>query len=98
MPTLAGLHIIGFLVFGLLIGAVGRLLVTRQTPDRGGWAPAMLCGVCGGLLGGFFGGFFGDAGGLYRNGDQAAFVLALLGAFLFVGVYLAAAALRRRRA
>lgn len=88
----AALHIIGFLVFGLLIGATGRSLVTRATPNgEGGWASSMLWGVCGALLGGFL----GDAGGLYRDGDPAAFVLALLGAFALVGGYLGAAALRR---
>ena len=90
---LAALHILGFLVFGLLIGATGRLLVTRGAPPGRGWASSMLCGVGGALLGGFF----GDAGGLYRDGDQVAFVMALLGAFTFVGGYLGAAALRRAR-
>jgi uncharacterized membrane protein YeaQ/YmgE (transglycosylase-associated protein family) len=94
MSMFPALHIVGFLVLSLLIGAVGRSLVTRETPKGGGWAMSMVWAVCGGLLGGFF----GDAGGLYRDSDQVAFVLAILGAFAFVAAYLGAAALRRRRA
>ncbi len=83
--------ILGFLFFGWLVGAVAHLVV-RAPPTRG-WAISMVCGVCGMLAGAFVGG----AVGLYGYRDPAAFVVALLGATLTVGVYQVLAARSRRR-
>jgi uncharacterized membrane protein YeaQ/YmgE (transglycosylase-associated protein family) len=86
-------HIVGFLAFGLLIGAVGRSFVATRDPWRWSWELSMFSGVAGALLGGLC----GDVSGLYRDDAPAAFVMALLGAFTLVGAYHAAAAQQRRR-
>jgi uncharacterized membrane protein YeaQ/YmgE (transglycosylase-associated protein family) len=82
-------HVVGFLVFGLLIGGVTSTLVAIK--PAGGWGVSMLCGVLGALIGGFF----GRVAGLYGDGEPTAFVMALLGAFALVAVYHTAVARRR---
>ena len=82
------MDLIVFLFFGLLVGAVARLLVPGRQP--GGWAVSLLLGVAGA----FVGGLLGRAVGLYREGESAGFIMALLGAVLLVVIY---EALTRRR-
>jgi uncharacterized membrane protein YeaQ/YmgE (transglycosylase-associated protein family) len=82
-------HVVGFVLFGLVIGVVARMLVGGKSP--GGWGPSMVSGAVGAMLGGFFGRF----AGLYHDREPAGFVMALLGAFALVAVYHVA---RRRRA
>ncbi len=74
-------HLILFLLFGLVVGALARLIVPGREP--GGWLVSMLLGVLGALLGGFI----GRAMGLYQPGQSAGFVVALLGAIVVVGIY-----------
>ncbi len=83
------IHIIGFLLFGLLIGVLARMLVPGG--GSGGWVVSMAMGVAGCMLGGFF----GRVAGLYREGEPAGFVMSLLGAFTLVAVYHAFAVRRR---
>jgi uncharacterized membrane protein YeaQ/YmgE (transglycosylase-associated protein family) len=83
------LHVLGFLLFGLLIGGVTSTLVARTSPA--GRGVSMLCGVAGAMVGGFF----GRIAGLYGDGEPAAFVMSLLGSFALVVVYHAATARRR---
>jgi len=83
------MHIIAFLLFGLIVGALARLIVPGREP--GGWAVSLLLGVAGSFLGGFIGRVFG----LYREGQPAGFVMSLIGAIILVGIYHAFA---RRRA
>lgn len=82
------MHVILFLIFGLIVGALARLIVPGKEP--GGWLVSMLIGVAGSFLGGFLGRVLG----LYRDGEPAGFVMSLLGAVLLVGIY---QALTRRR-
>ncbi len=86
------LQILGFLVFGLLIGAVGRLLAAAGAPSS--WSMSMLCGLAGSAMGALL----GHVAGLYRGGDPVAFEMSLIGAFVLVGAYHAALARQRRRA
>jgi len=83
------MSLILFLVFGLIVGALARLIVPGREP--GGWVISMLIGV----VGSFVGGFLGRALGLYRDGQPAGFLMSLLGAVLLVVAY---HALTRRRA
>ena len=80
------MHVVGFMVFGLLIGGVTSMLVVKK--PVGGWGLSMLCGLAGALIGGFF----GRLSGLYGDAEPAAFVLSLLGAFALVALYHAAVA------
>ncbi len=83
------MHLIAFLIFGLIVGAIARLIVPGTEP--GGWAISLLLGVAGSLLGGFV----GRALGLYQHGESAGFIVSLLGAIILVGIY---HAFMRRRA
>jgi uncharacterized membrane protein YeaQ/YmgE (transglycosylase-associated protein family) len=83
------MHLLIFLAFGLIVGAVARLLVPGREP--GGWIISMLLGVAGSFLGGFL----GRAMGLYQEGEPAGFFMSLVGAVIVVAAY---AALARRRA
>jgi uncharacterized membrane protein YeaQ/YmgE (transglycosylase-associated protein family) len=78
-----------FLVFGLVVGALARLIVGGREPR--GWVISMLVGV----LGSFLGGFLGRALGWYRDGHPAGFVMSLFGAVILVVAY---HAITRRRA
>jgi uncharacterized membrane protein YeaQ/YmgE (transglycosylase-associated protein family) len=54
------MHIIGWMLFGLFVGAIAKLLVPGKDP--GGLIVTMLLGVCGSLLGGFLGRALGGEG------------------------------------
>jgi uncharacterized membrane protein YeaQ/YmgE (transglycosylase-associated protein family) len=82
------MDLIIFLLFGLVVGAVARLLVPGR--QSGGWGVSMLLGVAGA----FVGGLLGRAVGLYREGESAGFIMAVLGAVLLVVAY--QAMIRRR--
>jgi uncharacterized membrane protein YeaQ/YmgE (transglycosylase-associated protein family) len=75
------MHLILFLVFGLVVGAIARFIVPGREP--GGWVVSMLIGVAGSFLGGFV----GRALSLYREGEPAGFVMSLLGAIVLVAGY-----------
>lgn len=75
------MHLILFLLFGLVVGAIARFLVPGKEP--GGWIVSMIIGVVGSFLGGFLGRVFS----IYREGEPAGFLMSLLGAVLLVGGY-----------
>jgi len=75
------MQIILFLVFGLVVGALARVIVPGKEP--GGWIVSMVLGV----VGSFVGGFLGRALHMYQEGQPAGFVMSLLGAILLVAGY-----------
>jgi uncharacterized membrane protein YeaQ/YmgE (transglycosylase-associated protein family) len=77
-----------FLIFGLIVGALARLIVPGKEP--GGWVVSMALGVAGA----FAGGLLGRAVGWYREGESAGFIVSLIGAIVLVAAYQAIA--RRR--
>lgn len=83
------MSVILFLVMGLVVGALARLIVPGK--ERGGWVVSMLLGVAGALLGGLV----GRALGFYREGESAGFLMSLIGAVVVVFAY---SAFSRRRA
>lgn len=83
------MHILLFIVFGLIVGALARFLVPGKEP--GGWVVSILIGI----VGSFVGGFLGRVAGFYQEGEPAGFFMSLLGAVLLVGLY---HAVRSRRA
>ena len=72
------MSIIGWIVFGLLVGVVAKLLTPG--PDPGGWILTIVLGIGGALLGGFI----GRGLGWYRAEDPVGFLMALLGAILIL--------------
>ncbi|MGD0677330.1 MAG: GlsB/YeaQ/YmgE family stress response membrane protein [Polyangiaceae bacterium] len=75
------MHILAFLLFGLIVGALARLIVPGREP--GGWVISMLLGIGGAFLGGFLGRILG----FYREGQPAGFVMSLVGAIVVVAIY-----------
>jgi len=75
------MQIILFLVFGLVVGALARVIVPGKEP--GGWIISMVLGI----VGSFVGGFLGRALNIYHEGEPAGFVMSLLGAILLVAGY-----------
>jgi uncharacterized membrane protein YeaQ/YmgE (transglycosylase-associated protein family) len=88
----APMHIIWFLLFGLIVGALARFIVPGREP--GGWVISMMLGVGGALVGGYF----GRVVGLYEEGQPTGFIMSLLGAISLVVVYQALNSRRSRAA
>ena len=75
------MHILLFLLFGLIVGVVARFLVPGR--ESGGWVLSIALGIAGAYLGGFLGRSFG----FYTAGQPAGFLFALLGAVLLLFGY-----------
>jgi uncharacterized membrane protein YeaQ/YmgE (transglycosylase-associated protein family) len=73
--------ILGWIVFGLIVGVVAKLLMPGRDP--GGVIVTILLGIVGALVGGFI----GRAIGLYPPGHPAGFVMATIGAIVVLFVY-----------
>jgi uncharacterized membrane protein YeaQ/YmgE (transglycosylase-associated protein family) len=70
------LGILGWLVFGLIVGALAKLVMPGRDP--GGIIVTILLGIAGALVAGFI----GRALGWYGPEDAAGFVMAFFGAVL----------------
>jgi uncharacterized membrane protein YeaQ/YmgE (transglycosylase-associated protein family) len=75
------LGVIGWIVFGLIVGAVAKLLMPGRDP--GGIIVTMAIGIVGALLGGFI----GRALHWYGPNDGAGFFMSLLGSILLLWLY-----------
>ena len=75
------MHVIGWIVFGLIVGVVAKLLMPGRDP--GGFVVTIAIGIVGALLGGFLGRFLG----LYHEGDPVGFFMAVIGAILLLWIY-----------
>lgn len=73
--------IIGWIVFGLIVGAIAKLLMPGRDP--GGFIVTMLLGIAGALAGGFI----GRALGWYGPNDSAGFLMSLVGAIILLWIY-----------
>jgi uncharacterized membrane protein YeaQ/YmgE (transglycosylase-associated protein family) len=73
--------VIGWIVFGLIVGLVAKLVMPGRDP--GGLIVTMLLGIVGALVGGFL----GRALGLYGPGDPAGFVMSVVGAIVLLAIY-----------
>ena len=75
------MHILGWIVFGLIVGFVAKFLTPGRDP--GGFIVTIIIGIVGALLGGYI----GRAIGLYREDDPVGFVMAVIGAVLLLLLY-----------
>ena len=75
------LGVIGWIIFGLIVGAVAKLLMPGRDP--GGFIVTMLLGIAGALVGGFL----GRAAGWYGPNDPAGFLMSLFGAIVLLVLY-----------
>ena len=73
--------IIGWIVFGLIVGAVAKLLMPGRDP--GGIIVTMLLGIAGAVAGGYL----GRALGWYGPNDGAGFLMSLVGAIILLWIY-----------
>jgi uncharacterized membrane protein YeaQ/YmgE (transglycosylase-associated protein family) len=73
--------IVGWIVFGLIVGVVAKLLMPGRDP--GGIIITMLLGVAGAVVGGFI----GRAMGLYGPNDAAGLFMSVLGAVALLLIY-----------
>ena len=73
--------VLGWIVFGLVVGVVAKLLTPGRDP--GGFIVTMLLGIAGALLGGFL----GRAVGWYREGDPVGFAMAVVGSIVLLVLY-----------
>ena len=73
--------VIGWIIFGLIVGAIAKLLMPGRDP--GGIIVTMALGIAGALLGGFL----GRALGWYQENEPAGFLMSLGGAILLLGIY-----------
>lgn len=75
------LGILGWIVFGLIVGAIAKLVMPGKDP--GGIIVTMAIGIAGALVAGFI----GRALGWYQPDEAAGFIMATLGAVLLLFVY-----------
>ena len=75
------MHIIGWIVFGLVVGIVAKFLMPGRDP--GGFVITASLGIVGALVGGFAGRLIG----LYREGDPVGLIMAVVGAIVVLAVY-----------
>jgi uncharacterized membrane protein YeaQ/YmgE (transglycosylase-associated protein family) len=72
------MHILLFLLFGLVVGVVARWIVPGR--QSGGWLTSLVIGV----LGAFVGGFLGRALGFHDDGQVAGFLMSVAGAVILL--------------
>ena len=73
--------IIGWIVFGLVVGVIAKLLMPGRDP--GGFIITVLLGIAGAVVGGFA----GRALGFYGPGEAAGFLMSLVGAVILLFIY-----------
>ena len=73
--------ILGWILFGLIVGALAKLVMPGRDP--GGIIVTMLLGIAGAVLGGFV----GRALGLYGQGEAAGFIMSFIGAVALLALY-----------
>lgn len=75
------LSVLGWVVFGLIAGALAKLVMPGGDP--GGLLVTIMLGIAGALVAGFL----GRSLGWYGEGEAAGFVMATLGAVLLLFIY-----------
>jgi uncharacterized membrane protein YeaQ/YmgE (transglycosylase-associated protein family) len=80
-PSEGTMGILGWIVFGLIVGAIAKLLMPGRDP--GGIIVTMVLGIVGALLGGFV----GRALGMYGANEGAGFIMALVGSVFVLLIY-----------
>jgi len=75
------MHIIGWILFGLVVGIVAKFLMPGRDP--GGFVITAILGIVGALVGGFVGRLIG----WYGEGDPVGFIMAVAGSIIVLAVY-----------
>ena len=75
------LAVLSWIVFGLVVGIVAKLLMPGRDP--GGIVITMLLGIIGAIVGGFI----GRALGFYGPNQAAGFLMSVVGAIVLLALY-----------
>ena len=75
------LGILGWIVFGLIVGAIAKLVMPGKDP--GGIIVTIALGIAGALVGGFL----GRAMGWYGPEEAAGYIMAIVGAIVLLFLY-----------
>jgi uncharacterized membrane protein YeaQ/YmgE (transglycosylase-associated protein family) len=75
------LGILGWIVFGLIVGALAKLVMPGRDP--GGIIVTILLGIVGSVVGGFI----GRALGFYGPNDAAGYIMSFIGAIILLAIY-----------
>jgi uncharacterized membrane protein YeaQ/YmgE (transglycosylase-associated protein family) len=75
------MHIIGWILFGLVVGIVAKFLMPGRDP--GGFVVTAILGIVGALVGGFVGRLVG----WYGEGDPVGFIMAVVGSIILLVIY-----------
>ena len=75
------MHIIGWILFGLVVGIVAKFLMPGRDP--GGFVITAVLGIVGALVGGFVGRLIG----WYGEGDPVGFIMAVIGSIILLVIY-----------
>ena len=75
------MHIIGWILFGLVVGIVAKFLMPGRDP--GGFVITAILGIVGALVGGWV----GRAIGLYGDGHPVGFIMAVVGSIIVLVLY-----------
>jgi uncharacterized membrane protein YeaQ/YmgE (transglycosylase-associated protein family) len=76
------MHVLGWILFGLIIGLIGRLLVPGRDPM--GWIATIVLGIVGSLIGGFISYALGFGGDVYAPGG---WIMSIIGAVIALVIY-----------
>ncbi len=75
------MHVIAWILFGLIVGLIARLVVPGPNPH--GIVVTTLIGIAGALLGGWI----GRAVGHYQPGQGAGWLMSIFGAIILLVIY-----------
>src|SRR2546427_12385898 len=75
------MDILLWIVFGLVVGIVAKLIMPGRDP--GGIIVTIVLGIVGAMLGGWV----GRVMGVYREGEAAGLIMAVIGATIILGLY-----------
>lgn len=75
------MEFLGWILFGLIVGVVAKLIVPGKDP--GGIIVTILLGIAGSLLGGWL----GQAFGWYGPGESGGWIMSIVGAILLLVLY-----------
>jgi uncharacterized membrane protein YeaQ/YmgE (transglycosylase-associated protein family) len=76
------MHFLWMAIFGLIVGAIAKLLMPGRDP--GGFIVTALLGIAGSLLGGFIANQLGHGG---DNDNTAGWIGSIIGAMLLLFIY-----------
>ena len=75
------MHILWFLIIGLIVGALAKLIMPGKDP--GGIIVTMLIGIAGS----FIAGYIGRAVGHYGPGDRPGIIASVIGSIVLLAIY-----------